>query len=139
MDIATDFEPKEEDMKFVLDGLTKFNDSNLGHIEIKKLGVFLKDDDGNIAGGVQPICFAKWVYITHLWINEQHRGEGFGRKLLLEAETKAKQLGCEISMLDTFSFQAPEFYEKFGYKMIAKIEDNPIEGVAKYYYKKQLV
>jgi len=139
MDIVTDFKPKDENIQFILDELNKFNESILGQIEIKKLGVFLKDDNGNIVGGVQPVCFAKWVYITHLWICEQYRGKGFGRKLLLESETKAKELGCEISMLDTFSFQAPEFYEKYGYKMVAKIDDHPIEGVTKYYYKKQLV
>jgi len=101
--------------------------------------VFLKDDDGNIVGGVQPICFAKWVYITHLWICEQHRSKGFGRKLLLEAEAKAKDMGCEIAMLVTFSFQAPAFYEKYCYEMVTKIDIHPIEGVAKCYYKKQLV
>ena len=138
MNIKVEFEPKEEDLQFILDALNKFNENNLGHIEIKRLGVFLKDDNGNIVGGVQPICFAKWVYITHLWISEQHRGKGFGKRLLLEAETKAKELGCEFAMLDTFSFQAPEFYEKYGYQMISKIDNNPIDGVTKYYYKKNI-
>lgn len=140
MNIVVDRKPNAEDMQYVLDQLIKFNDSQIGyHIDIKRPGLFLKDDDGNIMGGVQPVCFEKWVYITHLWVAEQHRGKGYGQKLLLKAEKQAIELGCEMAMLDTYSFQAPIFYEKFGYQMIAKIDDQPIEGVAKYYYRKRLV
>ncbi|MDH6374056.1 hypothetical protein M2444_005900 [Paenibacillus sp. PastF-3] len=39
--------------------------------------------------------------------------------------------------LDTFSFQAPEFYKKYGYKVIATIEDAPL-GSKHFYYKKDL-
>ena len=53
------------------------------------------------------------------------RGAGFGRQLVGRAEQEAIVRGCQGAWLETFSFQAPGFYERLGYRVFAVLEDNP--------------
>lgn len=137
INIVIDTEPKEEDMNAVFDGLKAYNDLFVKHVEKKELGIFLKNDDTTV-GGIVAYYYAQWMYIDTLWVDEQFRGKGYGQKLMAQAEAKARELGCKTILLDTFSFQAPGFYEKNGYEKWTKLDDNPVEGITRYYYKKQL-
>lgn len=137
INIVIDTEPKKEDMNAVFDGLKAYNDLFVKHVEKTELGIFLKNDDTSV-GGIVAYYYAQWMYIDTLWVDEQFRGKGYGQKLMAQAEAKARELGCKTMLLDTFSFQAPEFYEKNGYQKWTKLDDNPVEGITRYYYKKQL-
>lgn len=53
--------------------------------------------------------------IQYLWVMEPFRGKGTGRKLMLLAEEEAKKEKCRMATVDTFSCQAPGFYQKLGY------------------------
>ena len=75
------------------------------------------------------------AYIETLWVDESHRGQGLGAKLLAEVENTAKEKGCYLIHLDTFDFQAKEFYEKQGYVVFGVLEDCP-KGHCRYYLKK---
>jgi len=50
----------------------------------------------------------------------------------------AREKDCTFIKLNTFSFQAPEFYLKNGYQEMAVIEDAPT-GSKHYYFKKAVV
>lgn len=72
----------------------------------------ITDDNGTIIAG----CVARmycWnvAYIDTLWVDESYRGKGLGAKLLAEVENTAKEKGCYLIHLDTFVFQAKEFYK----------------------------
>ena len=43
------------------------------------------------------------------------------------AETEGLKRGCHTAYLDTFSFQAPKFYTKFGYTELGCIDDVGIQ------------
>ncbi|MNP68165.1 Acetyltransferase (GNAT) family protein [compost metagenome] len=73
--------------------------------------------------------------IDILWVEEKNRQQGLGKRLLHEAEKIAKLKECALIKLNTFSFQAPEFYKKYGYKEIAVIENAPL-GSNHYYFVK---
>ena len=62
---------------------------------------------------------------------------GLGSKLLAEVERTAVEAGCTLIHLDTFDFQAKDFYLRHGYEVFGVLEDCP-EGHCRYYLKKKL-
>jgi hypothetical protein len=52
-------------------------------------------------------------------------------------EEKARELGAKNAYLDTFSFQAPGFYEKLGYQTFGELPAFP-PGHERFYMKKEL-
>jgi ribosomal protein S18 acetylase RimI-like enzyme len=72
-----------------------------------------------------------------MWVKEEHRGQGFGHRLITLAEEKARQHGARHAYLDTFSFQAPGFYKKHGYQVFGLLNDFP-PGHQRYYLTKEL-
>jgi ribosomal protein S18 acetylase RimI-like enzyme len=54
-----------------------------------------------------------------------------------KAEEIAANRGCLGIRLDTFSFQAPGFYEKLGYRIFGRLANHP-KGHERIYYFKEL-
>ena len=50
------------------------------------------------------------------WVRETSRGDGLGGRLLAEFETEATSRGCTHVFVTSFTFQAPGFYERHGYR-----------------------
>ena len=62
---------------------------------------------------------------------------GWGSRLLREIENIAAQEGCSLIHLDTFDFQARDFYLRQGYELFGTLEDCP-ENHCRYYLQKKL-
>lgn len=77
------------------------------------------------------------MYIDVLWIKESFRKEGYGSILLNEIEKIAKEKECKLIHLDTFYFQAKDFYIKHGYEVFDILDDCP-SGHKMYYMKKNI-
>ena len=98
----------------------------------------ITDDNGKIiAGCVARMYCWKIAYIDTLWVDEKYRDNGLGSKLLAEVEKTAKDKGCYLIHLDTFDFQAKEFYQKRGYKVFGVLEGCP-KSHCRYYLKKTI-
>ena len=130
---------KDGDADYIIDRLVEYN---LAKVPAKQKVLFetldknITDDNGKIIAG----CVARmycWnvAYIDTLWVDEKHRGTGLGSKLFAEIEKTAKDKGCYLIHLDTFDFQAKEFYHKQGYEVSGVLEDCP-KGHCRYYLKK---
>ena len=75
--------------------------------------------------------WGRYCELQQLWVDEVLRRTGVGARLLAEFEARGVGLGCSVFTLDTFSFQAPGFYEKRGYRVELRLEGFP-HGHVKY-------
>ena len=101
------------------------------------LNLILKDHDGNIVGGITTSTLYWAQYLEAFWVDKRYRRMGYGRDLVLEAERLAKINGCVVSQTYTFSWQAPDFYQAVGYKLMATY-DGYVEGITEHILMKRL-
>ena len=118
-------------------GISAYNDQQGGESNSKLLCFVLQTPDEEVGGGVIGETHWDWLYINLMWIREDLRGRGYGRRLLELAEGEARQRGAKNAYLDTFSFQAPGFYKKYGYQVFGELKDFPA-GQQRYYCRKEL-
>ncbi|MCT2535261.1 GNAT family N-acetyltransferase [Aquibacillus koreensis] len=104
---------------------------------LENTSFMLKDEMGKIVGGVTATMFWYHMHIDFLWVDQAYRNEGYGRDLITSIEQLANEKECRLILLDTFSFQAPDFYLKFGYKIVGVVEDHP-KGYNQYFLEKKL-
>ncbi|MFJ6086145.1 GNAT family N-acetyltransferase [Streptomyces sp. NPDC092369] len=102
------------------------------------LHVWALDEAGELAGGLVGHTWTTWLHVTYLWVDDRHRGSGLGSGLLETAERIAREeRGCAAARLETWDFQAPEFYKKKGYEVVCVIPDYP-PGTTEYTLTKRL-
>jgi ribosomal protein S18 acetylase RimI-like enzyme len=130
-------EIKKQDEDIIFQGLLEYNLARIEDKTPKDLGVYLQDEAGKKIAGLIGNTHGNWLFIKFLWVSEELRGQNIGSNILIEAEKTAKGRGCKYSFLDTFSFQAPEFYKKHGYKEVFTLENYPVTG-KRYYFTKTL-
>ncbi len=85
------------------------------------------------------VCQLFWgnLHIKYLLTNKEHRGRGIARALMEHAFAFGKEKGCNFAFVETMSFQAPEFYQKLGFKIELQ-RDGYAAGTSFYYLKKVL-
>ena len=131
----------DTDADYICDKLVEYNLSRVPKTqETDFVNIYKKivNEKGEIIAG----CLAKmycWnvIYVDILWIDEAYRKQGLGSKLLKEIERIAVEEDCTLIHLDTFDFQAKDFYIKHGYEVFGVLEDCPKEH-CRYYLKKKL-
>ena len=96
------------------------------------------DEKGEIIGDILgQVYFWRCLFVEILWVSQKARGMGLGSQLLQTAEREAKEAGCSLVHLDTFDFQAKDFYLKHGYEIFGVLDDCP-EGHKRYFLKKNV-
>src|SRR6185369_11191696 len=106
--------PSESAIQELKQNLLHYNNSRTGPENYLRLLLMLRDSTGKLMAGLAGMIYYRWLFIDLLWVAEQIRGQGHGKTLLDLAEQEARSRGCQQVWLDTFSFQAPGFYEKSG-------------------------
>lgn len=133
--IQETFDPK--DVEFVQEKLELYNLKFAPPDNHLALTLLARDQENNIVAGLVGVTYWGWLHIEILWVDESLRQQGIGRQLLQAAEEEALHRGCRNSHLETHTFQALGFYERYGYKVFGKLPDLPI-GFTKYYLRKNL-
>ena len=117
----------------------------------KQMGAFNKRACGNdyrtmaitlrvgdeIVGGLIGETYWGWLFIDSLWIAEKLRRKNFGKALIEKAESEARKRGVRNAFVNSFSFQAPGFYRKLGYREFGKLTDCP-KGHTRHWLQKAL-
>ncbi|ORO45175.1 N-acetyltransferase [Streptococcus oralis] len=114
-----------------------YNRSKREEAESESLNLYVEDEKGNLMAGLVAETFGNWLEIEYLFVREELRGQGIGSKLLQRAENEAKNRNCRFSFVNTYQFQAPDFYKRHAYKEVFILHDYPYTG-QRYYYQKDL-
>lgn len=79
--------------------------------------IFIKDQKQNVLGGVSGTTFYGSLYVDSLWIDASLRHQGWGTKLMQEAEKIGKERGASFVTLNTMDWEALPFYQRLGYSI----------------------
>ena len=120
----------------ILEPLDDYNDRAAGPGEWSKLAVTVRDAGGEIVGGLWGRTGYGFLFIELLALGPA-RGVGLGREVMALAEAEARRRGLIGIWLDTWTFQAPGFYPKFGFEECGRIREYP-PGHDRIFYVKRL-
>ena len=124
--LTSEPKPAAADVEAVRAGLVAFNVRHVGREPSPgTVNLFLRDEAGQVVGGLLGWWRWGWLYVDKLWVADAHRQRGYGSQLLQTAEAQAIAADCTDAVLDTFSFQAQGFYERHGYAVYAALEGFP--------------
>lgn len=129
--------PAAEDVDFVKTALYGYNRRYVPEDDYTRLCLFIRDEAGAITGGLLGETYWGWLHVSILWVDDTLRGQGYGSRLLAMAEAEARRRGCHSAHLDTLSFQALPFYQKYGYTVFGQLDDLPV-GHTRYFLNKRL-
>ncbi len=129
--------PTQQDIEFLEDRIYEYNVERTGLTDGQLLVIYDRDERGEIRAGLCGWTWGGRCQIDDLWVRADSRGQGIGTALLQTAEQVAASRDCVEIGLDSYSFQAPDFYRQYGYKVWAVLEDWP-RGHKRYYLKKRL-
>ena len=118
-------------------GIHHYNVQQAGDPQSQQLCFSLRTSNNEVVGGLIGKTYWNWLYIDLLFVKEELRGFGYGHRLLEIAEAEARKRGATNVYLDTFSFQAPNFYKQHGYRVFGELADFP-PGHQRYFFTKQL-
>ncbi len=126
-----------EEANFVQRKLVEYADQFTPPRNYRELGAVLRDANGEVFGGISANTVWDWLQIGVLWLPSELRGQGHGHQLLERIEEIGRSYGCKYSKLDTFEFEAREFYESHGYQVQSQTTDFP-KGHTQYHLTKVL-
>jgi GNAT superfamily N-acetyltransferase len=124
-------EPPRDAVLAVDEGLEAHNQAAAPLSEVRPLAAFARLPDGTLIGGAVGRTWGNCCELLQLWVQADNRGRGTATRLVQAFEARAATRGCHIYYLTTLSFQAPDFYRRLGYGVLAKIGGYPV-GIVKY-------
>lgn len=104
---------------------------------IKNCNFLVYDNDKLIGGAIGFIQY-NWYFLDLLYIDEEYRGQNIGTSLIKQIEAFAKKENLTGVRMETWDFQAKDFYEKLGYTVYGEIKNCP-PGTIDYFLKKELL
>ena len=109
----------EEDKKIMHAGLHRHVKTNIGDGDKGiKIRLVLKDQAGELIGGLSAWTTLSNLIFDHIWIAEGFRGKGLGKRLMVEMEGIARENGCIASQAYCFSSWLPAFLKKWGIRFL---------------------
>lgn len=104
----------------------------------RELTVRLVDAGDELVAGISGWTWGVAAGIGMTWVHSDARGKGLGERLLADFEAEARARGCTHVFVTSFTFQAPGFYERHGYREIFRWEGVPTPDAADVHFRKEL-
>jgi GNAT superfamily N-acetyltransferase len=136
LQIGVTAKPSKAERDAVGKGLGAYNREAYGRLRGAERWVLARDAAGTVQGGAKCDIAWGWLYVDWLWVTEAHRRQGLGGRLLAAAEALARERDCLGLHLNTWSFQAPEFYRKQGFVEVGRVADMP-PGAVRHWFAKR--
>lgn len=111
--------PDDEQIEAVVSIIGEAAERQRPGANYRSYGFLLKDETGTIIGGLTGYALYEWMFVQYLSVAEQARGRGLGGM-----------------WLETFDFQAPDFYRKVGFVEFGAIENHP-SGSRRIFFQKR--
>ncbi len=121
----------------IRNGLGSWNVSQSSIADGEDIVLTIKKEDGSIIAGIVGWLWGAGLELEFLWVDREEQGKGLGSKLLAELERIAINKGCFSVCTNSYSFQSPAFYSKYGYETMGVVSGFP-DGVTKHFLKKDL-
>jgi GNAT superfamily N-acetyltransferase len=109
-----------EGFAVVDDGIGEYNAAAAPLDDARHLAVYARDGEA-VVGGAVGRTWGECAELQLLWLPQRLRRLGVGARLVGRFEAAAVERGCRRCYLDTFTFQAPAFYERLGYRTVLTI------------------
>jgi GNAT superfamily N-acetyltransferase len=122
----------------VTGGLAAYNKETFGRVDTQTLDILVRDDKSSeIIGGLLGRSSLGLFFLDLFYLPKELRRAGFGSRIMGLAEDEARRRGCTAAFVYTVTFQAPEFYERHGYRRFGEIACPP-DGATRIFLSKAL-
>jgi GNAT superfamily N-acetyltransferase len=122
----------------VTGGLAAYNKETFGRVDTQTLDILVRDDKSSeIIGGLLGRSSLGLFFLDLFYLPKELRRSGLGSRIMGLAEDEARRRGCTAAFVYTVTFQAPEFYERHGYRRFGEIACPP-DGATRIFLSKAL-
>ena len=119
-------------------GLAAYNTARFRPSDNTTLEVLVRDDSsGEALGGLLGHTSYRLFFLDVFYLPEELRGAGLGTRIIALAEDEARRRGCTTAFVYTVSFQAPDFYQRHGYRRFGEVVCPP-DGATRIFFSKAL-
>ena len=129
MKYIVNYTKDNEYRNFVKSKIKSYNDVfSPYHVRSRQEGYFSFIDirlEEERKGGLIGMIYWNMMEIEDFYISQSHRKLGYGRELLFKAIDIAHDKKLNYILLRTYSFQAKDFFYKFGFRVVGEITDYP--------------
>jgi GNAT superfamily N-acetyltransferase len=123
--VITRSTPSSAEQDFLEARLYEHNCAQTKQDDGQLFGFFVRNEQQEIVAGLTGWTWAHACEIRTLWVHPTLRGQGYGQSLLKSAEQEARRHGCKAILINSYSFQAPAFYQNCGYELVWQLNDFP--------------
>lgn len=136
LELATHDDPDPALVREIVERLVAANNAVAAPENHRSVAVDVRLE-GQLVGGAAGYTHWGWLFVSHLWVAEDRRGHGVGSQLMSAIEQAARGRGAESAHVDTYDFQAVDFYKKAGYRIFGQLDGYPT-GHTRFFLQKKI-
>ncbi len=109
--------PSQEDVAILIQGVVKNAQLKKGLDSLDFFSFFIRDENNRVIGGCLGGMLYGGLHIDSLWVNESHRNNGWGTKLVEAALNYGREKNCQFATVNTMDWEALDFYKKLNFEI----------------------